>query len=79
MKKGDVIVCIDNYSQRKNYRIPYLTYNKVYTVSGYDNTEFIIDDDGDKYFLDGYNNKRFRCLSDIREEQLDKILGNEKR
>ena len=70
VKKGDIVVCIDNKAYPNNYSYP-LTIGKKYIID-IDNYIYcyVTNDNGAK---DYYSRVCFKLLSDIRDEQLGKL------
>ena len=73
---GDKIVCIDNINNTS-----YFTIGKVYILNynGYGDIGYIITDSGYQItLLSSYydGKRRFRKLSDIRNDKIDKLLDN---
>ena len=74
MEIGDVVVCINDKYNGYDIKIHWLTSNNHYTVLDIikKNIEIIADDGLKVQVL----RKRFKLLTDLREEKIKKILKN---
>lgn len=71
LKKGDIVICINNGDEGDTISLPRLTLNKRYVVLEIRNMHICVNNDVDISY--GYYSYRFTRLSDVRKLKIKKL------